>query len=156
MIIAILFTLLEQHGDPKGVVVSHKNVINYTYAFQKEFKLTEKNDVVLQQFTPSFDAFVEEFYPALLNGIKILSVSKQTIFDFKKFEELINKNSVTLISCSPLLLNELNKINNFKSVKTYISGGDVLKKDYFNNLIKNAHIYNTYRTNRNYCMFNIS
>lgn len=98
----------------------------------------------MQQFTPSFDAFVEEFYPALLNGIKILSVSKQTIFDSKKLEKLIIENKVTLISCSPLLLNELNKINKFESVKNYISGGDVLKKDYYNNLMKTANIYNTY------------
>lgn len=145
MITVILFIHLEQLGNPKGVVVTHKNVVNYTYAFQKEFKLTAKKDVVLQQFTPSFDAFVEEFYPALLNGIKILSVSKQTIFDFKTLEKLIIENQVTLISCSPLLLNELNKINKFDSVKNYISGGDVLKKDYYNNLIKTANIYNTYR-----------
>ena len=133
-------------GEPKGVVVTHNNVINYTYAFQKEFKLKALKDVVLQQFTPSFDAFVEEFYPALLNGIKIISVSKQTIFNSKKLEEIINNNKVTLISCSPLLLNELNKMDEFKTVKNYISGGDVLKKDYFNKLINNANIYNTYRT----------
>ncbi len=131
-------------GDPKGVVVTHKNVINYTYAFQTEFKLTSSKDVVLQQFTPSFDAFVEEFYPALLNGIKILSVSKQTILNFNKLGELIKENKVTLISCSPLLLNELNKINDFKTVKNYISGGDVLKKEYYSNLLENANVYNTY------------
>ena len=131
-------------GEPKGVVVTHKNVVNYTYAFQNEFHLDSENDVVLQQFTPSFDAFVEEFYPALVNGIKILSVSKQTILNSKKLEKLINDNKVTLISCSPLLLNQLNGINNFSTVKTYISGGDVLKKDYYTNLIKNADIYNTY------------
>ena len=143
-------------GEPKGVVVTHKNVANYTYAFQNEFHLTSRKDVVLQQFTPSFDAFVEEFYPALVNGIKILSVSKQTILNSKKLERLIIDNKVTLISCSPLLLNQLNGINSFSTVKTYISGGDVLKKDYYSNLIKKANIYNTYRTNRNYGVFNVS
>ena len=65
-------------------------MINYTYAFQKEFKLTSSKDVVLQQFTPSFDAFVEEFYPALLNGIKIFSISKHTILNSNRLKELIN------------------------------------------------------------------
>ena len=131
-------------------------MINYTYAFQKEFKLTSSKDVVLQQFTPSFDAFVEEFYPALLNGIKIFSISKHTILNSNRLKELINTNNITLISCSPLLLKQLNEINDFKKVKIFISGGDVLKKDYFSNLIKHASIYNTYRTNRNDRMFNIS
>ena len=112
--------------------------------------------MVLQQFTPSFDAFVEEFYPALLNGIKIFSISKHTILNSNRLKELINTNNITLISCSPLLLKQLNEINDFKKVKIFISGGDVLKKDYFNNLIKHASIYNTYRTNRNDRMFNIS
>lgn len=131
-------------GTPKGVVVSHGNVVNYVYAFQNEFHLNKDDDVVLQQFTPSFDAFVEEFYPALLNGVKIFAVSKNTIYSLPELEKLINKNKITLISCSPLLLNELNKLDNLKTVKTFISGGDVLKKEFFSNLIKHANVYNTY------------
>lgn len=133
-------------GEPKGVLTNHSNVINYVYAFQNEFKLG-KEDVVLQQFSPSFDAFVEEFYPALLNGIKIVSVSKDTIYNLPKLEKIINENRVTLISCAPLLLNELNQLSTLKNVRTFISGGDILKREYFANLIKFANVYNTYRAN---------
>lgn len=132
-------------GEPKGVLVAHSNVINYIYAFQKEFCLN-RNDVVLQQFSPSFDAFVEEFYPALLNGIKIVSVSKNTICNLPDLEKVINDNIITLISCSPLLLKELNKLSTLTSVRVFISGGDILKKEYYSNLIKTADVYNTYRT----------
>lgn len=133
-------------GEPKGVLTNHSNVINYVYAFQNEFKLG-KEDVVLQQFSSSFDAFVEEFYPALLNGIKIVSVSKDTIYNLSKLEKIINENRVTLISCAPLLLNELNQLSTLKNVRTFISGGDILKREYFANLIKFANVYNTYRAN---------
>ena len=131
-------------GNPKGIVATHKNVVNYTYSFQHEFKLSSSKDTVLQQFTPSFDAFVEEFYPALLNGIKIFSVSKDTTLDLNKLENYIKENNVTLISCAPLLLNELNKLKVLPSVHTFISGGDILKKSFFSNLIKYANVYNTY------------
>lgn len=130
-------------GEPKGVLATHSNVVNYVFAFQNEFRLTE-SDIVLQQFTPSFDAFVEEFYPALLSGAKIFSVSKNTIYNFKKLENYINTYHISLISCSPLLLNELNKLEPLKSVKTFISGGDALKSSFYSNLITYANVYNTY------------
>lgn len=142
-------------GEPKGVLTTHSNVINYTIAFQNEYNLNV-NDVVLQQFSPSFDAFVEEFYPALLNGIKIVSVSKNNIYNLPSLERIINDNKITLISCAPLLLNELNQLSSLKSVKTFISGGDVLKKEYYSNLINSANVYNTYRSYRNNRMFYIS
>lgn len=129
-------------GKPKGILVAHKNVVNYYYAFKNEYNLNE-NDIVLQQFAPTFDAFVEEFYPALFGGATIVSVSKATIYDSKKLEKIINDNNITLISCSPLLLKELNKMK-IPKVKTFISGGDVLKKSYYSNLIKFANVYNTY------------
>lgn len=142
-------------GEPKGVLATHSNVINYTIAFQNEYNLNE-NDVVLQQFSPSFDAFVEEFYPALLNGIKIVSVSKNNIYNLPSLERIINDNKITLISCAPLLLNELNQLSTLKSVKTFISGGDVLKKEYYSNLINSANVYNTYRSYRSNSMLYIS
>lgn len=142
-------------GEPKGVLTTHSNVINYTIAFQNEYNLNV-NDVVLQQFSPSFDAFVEEFYPALLNGIKIVSVSKNNIYNLPSLERIINDNKITLISCAPLLLNELNQLPSLKSVKTFISGGDVLKKEYYSNLINSANIYNTYRSHRINSMLYIS
>lgn len=73
-----------------------------------------------------------------------------------KLEKIINENKVTLISCAPLLLNELNQLPRLKSVKTFISGGDVLKKEYYSNLVESANVYNTYRTNRNDSVFYIS
>lgn len=130
-------------GKPKGVMASHRNIINYIYSFQNEFKLTTA-DCILQQFSPSFDAFTEEFYPALINGIKIIAVDKKDITNVEKLENIIRDNNITIISCAPLLLNEFNKMKKLNSVKIFISGGDVLKKEYYSNLIKNAKIYNTY------------
>lgn len=139
----MLFILRGTTNKPKGIGITHKNLLNYIYAFKKEFNLT-KEDVVLQQFTYSFDAFVEEVYPALTSGASIVLADKNKVLNINKLVEYININKVTLISCTPLLLNEINKINKTPSVKTYISGGDVLKKEYFSNLIKDASVYNTY------------
>ncbi|MCK4257933.1 MAG: amino acid adenylation domain-containing protein [Halanaerobiales bacterium] len=130
-------------GNPKGVLVEHRNVVSYIYAFNNEFELNE-NDRVLQQASYSFDASVEEIYPILTVGGSLVIFEKAEILDVKLLADVIFKHRITLLSSSPLLLNELNKLKPLNSIHTFISGGDVLKGEYINSLIKYAKVYNTY------------
>ncbi|MGD2089138.1 MAG: amino acid adenylation domain-containing protein, partial [Candidatus Aminicenantes bacterium] len=130
-------------GKPKGVVVTHKNVLVYLNAFESEFDL-QADDVVIQQASFAFDAFVEELYPILLKGGKLVIPSKDEVRDIHCLSAVIVKLGVTLITVSPLLLNELNKIDGTHSVRIYISGADVLKKHYIDKLLKKGTVYNTY------------
>ncbi|EPY11369.1 amino acid adenylation domain-containing protein [Paenibacillus sp. cl6col] len=130
-------------GIPKGVMIEHRNLLAYVRAFQQEFSLSTE-DVILQQASCSFDVFVEEVYPALLNGGTVLIADKEDILDLKKLENLLHTHQVSIVSCSPLLLNELNRRANFVFIHTFISGGDVLKPNYISNLIGHSKVYNTY------------
>ncbi|MFF2888659.1 amino acid adenylation domain-containing protein [Paenibacillus sp. NPDC057967] len=130
-------------GRPKGVVVEHGNLLAYVRAFQHEFKLTEE-DGFLQQASCSFDQFVEEMYPILLSGGKLVIADKMDVLDPSRLERLLRDGGVTVVSCSPLLLNEWNRQDGWDGVRIFISGGDVLKPEYYANLIKRAVVYNTY------------
>lgn len=130
-------------GFPKGVIVEHKNAVAYVNAFLNEFMLNSY-DIVLQQASYTFDTFVEELYPILLTGGKLIILDEFEVKDIRLLHRRINENKVTLVSCSPLLLNELNKMPAIGSVHTYISGGDVLKYSYISNIVKQARVYNTY------------
>ncbi|NDI34210.1 non-ribosomal peptide synthetase [Chengkuizengella sediminis] len=130
-------------GNPKGVKVTHANLSNYVEAFQREFNLT-RNDVILQQSSFSFDQFAEEVYPILLNGGSIVMADRLDVMDMRTLLQLIHDHHISIISCSPLLLNELNKQQGLEKVHTFISGGDILKYEFFSNLVKHSKIYNTY------------
>ncbi|MGE5632635.1 MAG: amino acid adenylation domain-containing protein [Caulobacteraceae bacterium] len=130
-------------GKPKGVMVEHRNVVAYISAFKREFCITQE-DAVLQQATFCFDGFVEEVYPILSVGGKLVIASKYEVLDMDKLKKIVAEHGIRLISCSPLLLNEINGQGVIEGINTFISGGDVLKHEYFNNLIKNANVYNTY------------
>ncbi|REK77609.1 non-ribosomal peptide synthetase [Paenibacillus paeoniae] len=130
-------------GRPKGVVVGHDNLLAYVQAFQLEFKLTQA-DGFLQQASCSFDQFVEEMYPVLLTGGRLVMADKMELLDQSRLGRLIRDGGVTVVSCSPLLLNEWNKQKHWEGVRIFISGGDVLKPEYYANLIKSAAVYNTY------------
>jgi amino acid adenylation domain-containing protein len=133
-------------GKPKGVVIEHRNVVAYIDAFNREFKLHDR-DVVLQQFSYSFDAFVEEVYPILLKGGKLVMPLREVILDISLLTEFLVRHHITLMSCTPLLLGELNKVESLEpitGIHTFISGGDLLKGDHVDHLSKRAAVYNTY------------
>ncbi|MCR8844350.1 amino acid adenylation domain-containing protein [Paenibacillus sp. SC116] len=130
-------------GTPKGVVVEHRNVLAYVDAFQHEFQLTE-NDICLLQASFSFDQFVEEMYPVLLAGGHVVIANKMDVIDIPKLIQLIDIYQITIVSVSPLMLNELNTREGMESVRTFISGGDVLKPEYISSLLGRANVYNTY------------
>ncbi|NIM16730.1 MAG: amino acid adenylation domain-containing protein, partial [Candidatus Aminicenantes bacterium] len=130
-------------GRPKGVLVEHRSLVNYVFAFLREFVLFP-TDTMLQQASFTFDAFAEEFFPILLTGGKLFIPAEIEVKDIYRLSPIIVKHDVTLISASPLLLNELNKIDRFPSLRIYISGADVLKWHYIDNLLETGVIYNTY------------
>ncbi|WP_432403808.1 amino acid adenylation domain-containing protein [Wukongibacter sp. M2B1] len=130
-------------GKPKGVMVEHRNIVAYTAAFKKEFSITSK-DTVLQQATYCFDAFVEEVYPILTTGGKLVLAPKYEILDRNRLEKIIDDNDINIISCSPLFINEINSLKRIGNIHTLISGGDVLKQEYITNLMGHTRIYNTY------------
>ncbi|UCH96765.1 MAG: AMP-binding protein, partial [Candidatus Aminicenantes bacterium] len=130
-------------GVPKGVMVEHRNVTAYINGFYREFHIDER-DTVLQQASFSFDAFVEEVYPVLLIGGSIAIASREVIMDPDALFDFLLRHDITIISVSPLLLNEIDRMPNPGSIRILISGGDVLKGEYIKNLAKKRQVYNTY------------
>ena len=132
-------------GKPKGVLVEHRNVTAYLHAFYREFEMGAR-DTALQQASYSFDAFVEEVYPVLCRGGKAVICPKYVLMDMGAFHRFILRHDITFISVSPLLLNEIDKLAHTGSIRIFISGGDVLKREYIENLLmkENVSVYNTY------------
>ncbi|WP_230081971.1 non-ribosomal peptide synthetase, partial [Pseudomonas syringae] len=54
-------------GNPKGVMIEHRGLVNYSVDAARLFGLAP-TDTVLQQNTLNFDLSVEEIFPALLAG----------------------------------------------------------------------------------------
>ena len=130
-------------GQPKGVMIEHQSLFDYTNTFKNYFSLTEK-DVVLQQSSISFDISVEEIFPILSSG-GTLVIAKNTNEPEILFAEC-EKQKITILSTTPYVLDYLNQVyKNYNfSFKTIISGGDILKGKYISELYKDFDIYNTY------------
>ncbi len=133
-------------GRPKGVMVEHRNLNAYVNAFLHEFEITE-NTAVIQQASYSFDTYGEEVYPVLFKGGRIVIAAKDEVMDAGLFAEIIAAYCIDMVDCSPLLLDQLNReelADFIKNVKLFISGGDVLKGNYIDNLLNTGAVWNTY------------
>ncbi len=131
-------------GRPKGVCVRNRNVCHYVKAFENEFH-PGPGDVMLQYSVCSFDIFVEEVFASLLNGATLAILSEEDKENVLALMSFVDRHQVTMISGFPYLLAELNHLPAIPStLRLLISGGDVLRGIYVNNLLRQAQVYNTY------------
>ncbi len=130
-------------GVPKGVIIDHDALLDYTITFKNYFKI-EATDKVIQQSLLSFDTAIEEIFPSLVSGASLILLDEGGK-DIEKMIFAIENLEATVLSTTPLVLNELNtRSDEIKNLRVIISGGDVLFPKYISNLIHKFPIYNSY------------
>ncbi|WP_264530522.1 non-ribosomal peptide synthetase [Flavobacterium sp. N502540] len=131
-------------GNPKGVMVRHSSLTNYVSTFLDYFQVNE-SDSILSQSTISFDTSIEEIFPILNVGGKLVIAEDNK--DFTSVFSLCEKHEITILSTNPFLIDFLNTNSEsglFRSLKKIISGGDVLKFDYIDKIFDKTAVYNSY------------
>ncbi|MBZ0165158.1 MAG: amino acid adenylation domain-containing protein, partial [Candidatus Omnitrophica bacterium] len=74
-------------GQPKGVLIEHRSLVNYTCWVRKEYEITA-DDRVLQFASISFDAAGEEIYGTLTTGAALVLRTDEMISSGRTFFEL--------------------------------------------------------------------
>lgn len=132
-------------GEPKGVMIEHKGVINLIKWFNNQYYI-EKNKNILQITNMAFDVSVEEMFSVLLNGGKLYISSMEIVLNKEKFLKYVNDNNINIAQFVPVTLNEL-LINNEKmeSLNIVICGGDRLDEVLKDKIIaKGYRLFNHY------------
>ncbi|MCE3294287.1 MAG: hypothetical protein K0R65_1, partial [Crocinitomicaceae bacterium] len=87
-------------GNPKGVQISHKNVIRLLFNEENLFDFSASDCWTLFH-SYCFDFSVWEMYGALLYGGKLVIVSPETARDTNAFAMLCEKEAVTVLNQTP-------------------------------------------------------
>ncbi|WP_444876157.1 amino acid adenylation domain-containing protein [Xenorhabdus yunnanensis] len=90
-------------GQPKGVELTHRNVINHLSWMQSEYPLSA-SDKVLQQIPYTFDASVWELIAANWFGASIVIASPDIHKQPETLYQLIQKTGVTVVQFVPSML----------------------------------------------------
>jgi amino acid adenylation domain-containing protein len=92
-------------GQPKGVLIEHRSLVNYAIAANAEYAMTSA-DRVLQFASLNFDISAEEIYTALTSGATLVLRTAETI-DIGTFLRHCREWQITMVSLPTAYWHEL-------------------------------------------------
>lgn len=118
-------------GNPKGVTISHKNMLNLIYFEKEKTNLLTGKNRILQFATMSFDVSYQEIYSAFLSGSTLVLVKEDIRKDSHKLTDYLLKKQIDTLFIPPaylrLLTEEPTNVEKFKTyLKNIITAGEQL------------------------------
>ena len=83
-------------GVPKGVVVSHRSVIDFINVFTEKFNINEK-DIIGNQAPFDFDVSVKDIYSCIKTGATLLIIPRELFMAPTKLLDYITDNNTTTL-----------------------------------------------------------
>ncbi|MBD2798513.1 AMP-binding protein, partial [Xenorhabdus sp. 18] len=113
-------------GQPKGVMVEHRNVLRLIV--NSGFADIRPNDRIAHCANPAFDASTWEIWAALLNGACLHVVPQSVLLDPAQFCQTLINGQVTALWLTAGLFNEYLEALTplFGQLRYLLVGGDVL------------------------------
>lgn len=138
-------------GKPKGVTVSHFNLINHNLIVKDRYDITSI-DRVMQFASISFDISVEEIFPTLLAGASLVLRDEEINKSASQFLDFIASKEITIVNLPTAFWQQITKSltqNTFSDkVKTLVIGGEKASQDIYSfwqeHGPKHTKIFNTY------------
>ena len=113
-------------GHPKGVMITHRNVVNLTYAQQKRLAGIAGSRV-LQFASFSFDGSVWEFVMAWIRGATLVLAPKERMLPGEGLTGLMIQEAVDIATLPPSALAVLSP-ESLPAFKVLISAGEALSR----------------------------
>jgi amino acid adenylation domain-containing protein len=88
-------------GEPKGVVVSHRSVVNLLHAMRQQPGL-ESTDTLVAVTTLSFDIAVLEVFLPLMTGARLVLASREVATDGIRLAQLLDSSAATCMQSTPV------------------------------------------------------
>lgn len=147
-------------GEPKGVAVTHQNVLHFSYWIKRRYNVTSDDNFA--NFSPMyFDNSVFDFYGALFNGACLTPIERGKLENPKVLVEYVDKMKCTIWFSVPSLLVFLlnmkvlsNKV--LTNIRVFTFGGEGFPKSNLKKLFKiyskNSKIINVYGPTEGTCI----
>ena len=132
-------------GIPKGVKITHANVVNILSYFCNKLPIS-KEDVVLNNTILSFDISVLEIFGALTTGATLLLVNPTILNNPDLYKQFLEKEVPTVLQMTPSGWRRMIQTGWVPlPTMTLLSGGEALSKDIASILLKHVpYFWNVY------------
>ncbi|WOD44518.1 non-ribosomal peptide synthetase [Hwangdonia lutea] len=98
--IAYLLYTSGSTGNPKGVTISHKNLVNFLYSMAREPGISE-SDKLLSITTISFDIAGLELFLPLIKGATLVLADDETVKDTRLMLDVLQNENITMLQATP-------------------------------------------------------
>ncbi|WP_187355112.1 non-ribosomal peptide synthetase [Paenibacillus tengchongensis] len=136
-------------GNPKGVMVEHKAMFNFTESMSNKINI-RSHQSILALTTMSFDIFLLETILPLTKGLTVYIANESQHLNTADLSRLIQESRVEILQATPtrlklMLDNEL-FLQSLVSLKTIIVGGEPFPPELLNKLkaASSARIFNAF------------
>jgi amino acid adenylation domain-containing protein/thioester reductase-like protein len=130
-------------GQPKGVMVSHKGLMNVLEQQIRLFQIAA-GDRALFYLSTQFDASISDIGTVLLSGATLCIESGERLALAVNLPKILEEQQITHIDMPPALLHILDINSIPKSLKTIIIGGEVCSGDLARAWSKKIRLINVY------------
>ncbi|WP_163832494.1 non-ribosomal peptide synthetase [Spartinivicinus ruber] len=139
-------------GKPKGVCVEQAGIIRLVKA--TNYVALSPTDVIAQASNHSFDAATFEIWGALLNGAKLVYISKSVLLLPEALKAQLSRDNITTLFMTTALFNAVveQQPDTFSQLKYLIFGGEAASVTHVNRVLDNgkpAHLLNVYGPTEN-------
>ena len=139
-------------GNPKGVMVTHNNLVNFLFSFNNCFSNKFGNkDNCLSLTNISFDVSVCEIFTPLAFGATLTLYPENTLTSISLLCEILTKNKITFLYIPPSVLNDVSSYIISNNIKVFVDkllvGVEAIKNSTLNKFLeinKNMEIVNGY------------
>lgn len=139
-------------GKPKGVVASHRNLVNYILATQARFGFNTE-DVMPSVARYTFSIAMFELLSPLVAGGTLVLLSREQVLDFDRMAKTLEQ--LTMLHTVPSLMQKLVSyiqdrgldLQRYRGIKHIFTGGDIVAPDLLETLkavFQNANVYVLY------------
>ncbi|MBD01339.1 MAG: hypothetical protein CL841_08475 [Crocinitomicaceae bacterium] len=147
-------------GEPKGVAVTHQNLLHFTEWIGKRYNITSEDNFA--NLSPMyFDNSVFDFYGALFNGASLSAIPKNKMANPKELVQFVDNMKCTIWFSVPSLLIfliNMKVLSNevLQSIRVFTFGGEGFPKSNLKKLYdiynKTANIINVYGPTEGTCI----
>ncbi|MEH2068924.1 MAG: amino acid adenylation domain-containing protein [Nostoc sp.] len=134
-------------GQPKGVSIVHRSVVRLVK--ETNYVSISAQDVIAQASNYAFDAATFEIWGALLNGARLVGVSKELAILPKDFAAFIKAQTISVLFLTTALFNQIAQEvpSAFNSLRHLLFGGEAVDPKWVKEVLKNGapqrllHVY---------------
>lgn len=136
-------------GNPKGVMLTHKNLHNFILGVTNRIDFSSSK-VIVSLTTICFDIFGLEIWCSLTNGLTVVIATEEEQNNAKFFNSLCLKYNVNMIQSTPsrfsAFLSSSNDLNFLDNITDIMVGGEPFPVTLLNKFksLSKARIYNMY------------